>query len=76
MSDEEQKIEDDGSSFYDEVRADIETAVYSYATLEEIDSGLLSKGVQKDIQRAKQDCITIICKGIELIRVGYELEDE
>ena len=73
---EEQKIEDEASGIYDEVRADIETAVYSYATLEEIDAGLLSKGEQKDIQRAKQDCITIICKGIELIKAGYELEED
>jgi hypothetical protein len=63
------------STYYDEIRADVETAVYAYATLEEIDVQMQAKSLQTAIRKAKQDCIIIMCKGLEMIREGYD-EDE
>lgn len=76
MIDEEKKVVEDEQeeSYYDEVRADIETAVYAYSTLLEIDMGMQPKSVQKQIDEAKKDCITIMCKALDIIRKSYEEE--
>jgi hypothetical protein len=66
------KIEEtEEESYYDEVRADIETSVYVFATLEEMDTALYGKSIQGQIKRAKENCIFIMCKGMETLRDGY-----
>ena len=74
MSDEEKKVEEvEGeTSYYDEIRADIETAVYAFTSLEEVDTGLFGKIMQNNISKAKKDCVYIICKGLKAIKEGYE----
>lgn len=63
-------------NFFDEIRADVETAVSVFAALDEIDMAMKTKAVQKSIGKAKEDCIVIMCKGLEILREGYEKEDE
>lgn len=69
-------IEMDDETIFDEIRADIDTAIYAYATLLEIDLQMQSKSVQKDIAKAKNDCVFIICKGIQSLREGYGQEED
>lgn len=70
MLDEKPEVEE--VTYYEEIRADIETAVYAYTAFEEMDTALFSKAKQRNINNAKEDCLEIICKGLELIRKGYE----
>jgi hypothetical protein len=72
MADEEKEE----MTYYDEIRADVETAVYAFSALEEMDSALFSQIMQRNIKDAKKNCVKIICKGLQLIREGYEKESE
>lgn len=74
MPEEEKPEAEQEESYYDDVRADIETAVYAFASLEEVDAALFGKGLQSKVKKAKEDCIFIICKGIETLKEGYENE--
>lgn len=73
---EEKKDEQEELTYYDEIRADVETAVYAYSAFEEMDTALYSKIMQNNIKNAKRDCIKIMCKGLQLIREGYEEKNE
>lgn len=73
---DEKPQEEQQETYYDDVRADIETAVYTYTSLEEMDSALYNKSVQKSISKAKENCIFIMCRGLEILRDGYEKEDD
>lgn len=64
--------QEQGEYYYDEIRADIDTAIYAYSTLEEIDTAMMDKKVQQQILRAKDDCVLIICRGIRELRVAWE----
>lgn len=74
MADEEKKVEEE--TYYDDIRADIETAVYAFSTLEEVDTAMYSKIMQNNIRNAKKDCVAIICKGIKALREGYEEKED
>jgi hypothetical protein len=63
-------------TYYDEIRADVETAVYAYTSFEEMDLQLHSQIMQRNIKNAKRDCIKIMCKGLQLIREGYEEKED
>lgn len=75
---EEEKPEavEEDTSYYDEVRADVETAVYTFSALQELDIQLFGKPMQKKIKDAKDDCVFIMCKGLELIKECYEESED
>lgn len=76
MSAEEDKPEveqeQDDNSYYDDVRADVDTAIYAFSALQEVDTAMYSKVMQSNIRNAKNNCVFIICKGMKLLREGYE----
>lgn len=69
---EEKEIEETTDNFYDEIRADVETSVYTYATLLEIDVQMQEKSVQSKLDRAKKDCVLVMCRGMRIIAEAYE----
>jgi hypothetical protein len=80
MSAAEEKPEveeqEDDNSYYDDVRADIDTAIYAFSALQEVDMVLYSKAMQQNISSAKRNCVFIICKGMKLLREGYEESED
>jgi hypothetical protein len=70
MQDEKQEQEE--MIFYEDIRADVETAVYVFASFEEMDMAILGAEVERQIKKAKKNCIEIICKGIQSLRDSYD----
>lgn len=75
MSEEKPEQEEQGESYFDGIRADVETAVYAYSTLIEIDMGLLDKSTQRGLSKAKSDCVTVICKAMKILQESYANDD-
>jgi hypothetical protein len=64
------KKEDEAATYYEEVRADVETAVYALEAFENIDMQLQGS-MNKNLKKAKEDCLFVICEGIKIIADGY-----
>lgn len=57
---------------YEGIRADVDTAIYAFKTLEEIDAAILGKNIATKISKTKESCLYIIFNGIEALRNSYE----
>lgn len=76
MPDEKQTEtqEEKDDSYFEGIRADLETAVYAYTAIIEIDLGLQDKVTQRSLGKAKDACVTIMCKALKILQESYDDE--